>query len=367
MLYINDKIHGSIEISNLAQSIIDTPEFQRLRRISQVGVVKWIFPSATHTRFEHSIGVYHLAKTFSKNLLWDKTLAQKSRLIELIGIAGLVHDLGHLAFSHLFESYLLSQGINFHHEELSQNLFRTICIKYKINLTNEDIDLIINLIHPPQNWKDGRIWQGIQIGKWIYQIISNPSTGIDVDKFDYIIRDSVYCGVTVSFNFDRIIKMSQIIDNEIIYPWKIRFNIFEMYLSRYEMHRQIYHHKTVMSLEILISQILKHLNQTYDFKTMINNYNILELTDDIIYKYDNIDISNLLYRIDTRQFPKSCSKETAIYTISLTNSLSSNQQNPLTYIKYFNKNKAIIYANIEDYGILASHDYKQKCIFYFTK
>ena len=103
MIYINDRIHGNIEIDVIAQSIIDTPEFQRLRRISQTGVLQWIFPSANHSRFEHSIGVYHLAKEFAKNLLEKYELKNKEKLIKIISIAGLIHDLGHLAFSHLFE------------------------------------------------------------------------------------------------------------------------------------------------------------------------------------------------------------------------------------------------------------------------
>lgn len=366
MSYINDHIHGIIEISELAQSIIDTPEFQRLRRICQAGVLKWVFPSANHSRFEHSIGVYHIAKTFAKNLTLNLDISNKNRLCEIIGIGGLVHDLGHLAFSHLFETFMKNQGLPFNHEELSQKLFLKISKEYKIKLTQEEQRLVINIIHPPDNWEDGFMWQKVNLGKWVYQIVASPITGIDVDKFDYLLRDSYCCGINVSFNFDRIIKMAYIFNDEIVFPWKLRFNIFEMYLSRYQLHLRIYHHKTVIALEILITQILEQLSKEDDFTTKISNLEILDLTDDIIYNYKNNKIRDILFRIETRNFPKFTTKDKANYIIHITNSISSEDQNPLTKIKYINKANNIIYATIEDYGILASQNYTHKINYYFT-
>lgn len=367
MTFINDRIHGSIEISDLAQSIIDTPEFQRLRRICQSGVLLWIFPSSNHSRFEHSLGVYHLAKSFATNLSYNLKIKNKNRLIEIIAIAGLVHDLGHLAFSHLFEAFLKGKGITFHHEELSQKLFRKVCKDYNINLSDSEIEMVINIIHPLDNWSDGFIWEGENIGKWPYQIVASPITGIDVDKFDYLLRDSVACGLKVSFDYDRILKMSKVINGEIVFPWKLRFNIFEMYLSRYQLHLRVYHHKTAIALEILVSQILEELGKEYDFMKKIKNYDILDLTDNIIFNYKNENIRKLLNRIETRNYPKITSKEDAKYLIPITNALCSEDENPLTKIKYLNKTNNIIYADIEDYGILASQSYTHKINYYFSQ
>jgi len=161
--------------------------------------------------------------------------------------------------------------------------------------------------------------------------------------------------------------MSKILNGELAFPWKLRFNIFEMYLSRYQLHQRIYHHKTVISLELLITKILEKLNDIYDFKKMILEYDILPLTDEMIFKYDNDEIRKILYRIETRDFPKSCPKENAKYLIPITNALCSEKENPLTKIKYLNKNGTIIYANIEDYGILASQNYEQKVNYYFSE
>lgn len=367
MPFINDKIHGSIEISELAKSIIDTSEFQRLRRINQTGALMWVFPSANHSRFEHSVGVYYLAKTFAKNITWNLDIKNKNKLIEIIGIAGLVHDLGHLAFSHLFETFLHNKNIQFHHEDLSIKLFIKICSDYKINLNSFEQNLIIKIIHPDKNWQDGIIWEDTKIGKWIFQIVASPKTGIDVDKFDYLIRDSVSCGIKTSFDFDRIIKITKIINGEIIFPWKLRFDIYNMYSTRYYLHYKIYHHKTVLSLEILISQILDELDKKYDFKNMIKNMDILSLTDNIIYDYTNINIKNILIRIETRNIPKITNKNLAKYLIPITNSICSEKTNPLTEIKYLNKNNNIITATIDDYGLLASEHFTQNTNFYFTK
>ena len=105
---IFDIIHGFIEIDELALSIIDKPEFQRLKNIKQLGVVHHVFPSATHTRFEHSLGVYYLAGELLVNLKNNQPEINLSkREIQLVKIAGLCHDLGHGPFSHLIDNYIL--------------------------------------------------------------------------------------------------------------------------------------------------------------------------------------------------------------------------------------------------------------------
>ena len=369
-MFIQDNIHGLIEISELAKSIIDTPYFQRLRRICQLGLSYKVFPSGNHTRFEHSIGVYHLAKVFSKNLVKDLEYSKKfkTRLCELIGIGGLVHDIGHLAFSHLFENFLNSKNINFSHEKLSERVFDKICEEYKIKLSKNEIYFIKTLINPPDNWNEGFLLSDVKIGGWVYQIICNKENGLDVDKFDYLTRDSISCGINISFNFDRIIKMAKIVDNEIVFPWKLRHDIFDMYLSRYQLHCKIYHHKTVLSMEILIKKILSEIYLDVDFDKKINELDILDITDNIIYNYSNKNIKEILYRIDTRKIPKITDFKDAINKnkIVIKNGLSSGDNNPLNKIKYL-KNDKIVYANIKDYGILASKDYFNTITFYSSE
>ena len=111
-MIIYDNIHGYISIDSIACSIIDTPIFQRLRNIHQTGVLYLVFPTATHTRFEHSIGTYHLATQLITNISNKQPeLNITTEIIKLVGIAGLCHDLGHLMFSHLFDDYFLQRGL----------------------------------------------------------------------------------------------------------------------------------------------------------------------------------------------------------------------------------------------------------------
>jgi HD superfamily phosphohydrolase len=102
---IYDPIHGFVDLTPLMQSIIDTPEFQRLRYLKQLGAVQYVYPSATHTRFEHSIGVSHLANIMARHLFGDTSIMDTNHTIaELTQVAGLIHDLGHGPFSHLYDS-----------------------------------------------------------------------------------------------------------------------------------------------------------------------------------------------------------------------------------------------------------------------
>ena len=369
MFYIKDKIHGTIELSELAKSIIDTPEFQRLRRISQTGALSWVFHCATHNRFEHSIGVYYLSKLFAKNLTYESIIDDKKRLCEIIGIAGLIHDLGHLAYSHLFEQFLNADKSIFHHETLSQQLFTKICIEYEIKLSEDEKNNIIDIIHPNKKWKNGFIWKGVNVGKWVYQIVACPETGIDVDKFDYIVRDSVTCGIKTLFDYKRIIQLAKIQDGEIVFPWKLRYEIFDMYLSRYHLYTNLYNHKAVISVQILIVKIFKELNKKIDFINKIKNLDVIDITDNIIYDYTNDKIKDYLHKIDTRQYPKLLDKEDpdVEHILQVNNSMCSENKNPLTRIKYIDSEDNIKYAKIKEYGILASQSYSDKIILHFSK
>ena len=189
---IYDVIHGFIEIDVLSLKIIDTPEFQRLRNIKQLGIVNLVFPSANHTRFEHSIGVYYLAGELLNNLKNNQPeLNITKREILLIKIGGLCHDLGHGPFSHLLDNVILKEeeSIYKEHENRSCLILNHIIKKYNIPINDEELTFIYSIINPTNyKKKTDKIF--------FYEIISNTRNGIDVDKFDYLKRDTFYLGLS---------------------------------------------------------------------------------------------------------------------------------------------------------------------------
>jgi len=286
---IFDVIHGFIEVDDITLSIIDTPEFQRLRNIKQLGVVHYVFPSANHTRFEHSLGVYYLAGELISNLKKNQPeLEIKEKDIFLVKIAGLCHDLGHGPFSHLLDTILECNNKNKFviHERRSILILEHIVNKYNINLDKEDINFIGDLINPYD-----LDFSKIDKNKhFLYEIVSNRRNGIDVDKFDYLKRDTFYLGLSFSLDCSRIIKYVRVIDGKLSYLDKTYYHILEMYEIRNKLHRQIYKHKTIIGIELSIKDIITNY---------INLGNFLE-DPEIFCQYDdhNIFINNIFINND---------------------------------------------------------------------
>jgi len=240
--------------------IIDTSDFQRLRDLRQLGTAHYVFPSANHTRAEHSIGVAHLAGAMMRSLRENQPeLPITDRLIELVQIAGLVHDIGHGPFSHVFDNYKLWPHAP-EHEARGCHIFRTLVFKYNIPLSKEEENMIINMICPTAN------------NDWRYQIVANARNQIDVDKIDYIIRDCYHIGLTCGSDFTRIVTQCRVIDNTICFPEKIRYNIFTLFTTRYRLHKQIYNHPTVIAYEFIVVEILKEImDQNPKFEDMTDS------------------------------------------------------------------------------------------------
>jgi HD superfamily phosphohydrolase len=197
---ISCPLYGSIDITPTMKSILDTPQMQRLRELKQLGAAYYVFPSGTHTRLEHSLGVAHLARTIGSQLQrHHPRLKITDRTIELLGIAGLVHDIGHGPFSHLYDSYVKDIDEP-DHEERGLVIFKELCKNYQISLTNKEIKIICEMVDPsPKNRHN-----------WMYQIVANKSCQIDVDKIDYIRRDSYHLKFPFGSDLDRIIKYTRI-------------------------------------------------------------------------------------------------------------------------------------------------------------
>jgi HD superfamily phosphohydrolase len=269
-------LHGNIELSDLTCSILDTPEMQRLRDIKQLGATYYVFPSANHTRLEHSLGVYHLAGIMVKNLRQKHPeINITDRDIELIQIAGLIHDIGHGPFSHLYDHY-----VKFHdepeHEERGLLIFDKLIKRENIKLTSEEVNEIHKMVNPTNN----------DIYNWKYQIVANKSCQIDVDKIDYILRDSYHLGIPHAGEFIKLlsdVRLNQTPNNNIELVWdsRMQFDIYSLFATRYRLHKKVYTHHTVKGFEYIIVDIMKILN-AHCKKTKIH---LSQQTDSIVTQF----------------------------------------------------------------------------------
>ena len=218
----NCPVHGHIELSYLSTKIIDTPQFQRLRDVAQLGSIYYVFGAACTKRFEHSLGVAHLARSFIRRLREQQPEFGISEIDCLcVEIAGLCHDLGHGIFSHLFDSMILPKmgvGHNFHHEHASIGILHLLIeendlmpIFHENGMSESDIHFIQELIlgdssSAPESFQ----WVGKPPEKmFMYDIVANKWNGIDVDRFDYFARDCLALGMKSSFDSSRLMKFSR--------------------------------------------------------------------------------------------------------------------------------------------------------------
>lgn len=301
---IYDSIHGYIDVDPIPSMIVNTHIFQRLRHISQTGVLNYVFPTATHTRFEHSVGTYHLAKRMISEIARKQPeLRITDEMIMMVSIAGLCHDLGHLLFSHLFDEFL--ENIHFTdanaiHEIRSISLLRYAIETYSIPLSVEQLHVIGDLIYPKQATYETWSTQ-YQIGRWIFQIVSNPLNSIDVDKFDYLTRDTRAVGLKLGFDYSRLLMDARVIDAEICYSSQCSEDIYQMFFLRYRLHRQIYNHKAVKAIEILIVRLLYDLEKTVGISKYLNDpEKMIQLVDYFVFQHHHSNIQ----KIHTRNLPK---------------------------------------------------------------
>lgn len=232
---LNDPIYGFISIpSELIYKIIEHTYFQRLRRISQLGLSYLVYPGAHHTRFHHAIGAMHLMQ---KAILVLRNKGVKINELEEEGllIAILLHDIGHGPFSHALEHSLVN---NISHESISIEFMKELNSIFKGRLS-----LAI------------KIFQNKYKKKFLHQLISSQ---IDVDRLDYLNRDSFYSGVAEGIvNSTRIIDMYNVFNGNLVVDYKGIYTIEKFLLSRKLMYLQVYMHKTVLSAEHTLMNILK--------------------------------------------------------------------------------------------------------------
>lgn len=231
---INDPVYGFIKIPHeILFDVIEHPYFQRLRRISQTGLLNLIYPGATHTRFHHALGAMHLMFTALETLKLKGTVISREEEKSAM-LAILLHDIGHGPFSHALENMLMH---DWHHEKLSLLL---------MNRLNDEFEGELSMAI--------EMFQGKYHRKFFNQLISSQ---LDVDRLDYLKRDSFYTGVTEgNVNTQRIISMMNVSDEELVIDAKGIYSIENFLTARMFMYWQVYYHKTSALAEHLLVKIL---------------------------------------------------------------------------------------------------------------
>ena len=230
----NDPIYGFIRIPNsLIFDIIEDPVFQRLRRISQMGLSNLVYPGANHTRFHHALGCLHLMKK-TVSVLRVKGVEISESEENALYISILLHDIGHGPFSHALE-YSIVNGIT--HEEISLKYMQLLNHKFNGQLTLA-IDIFTGNYHRT----------------FLHQLISSQ---LDIDRLDYLKRDSFFTGVAEgNISSERLIAMMNVIDDELVIERKGIFSVENFLIARRFMYWQVYLHKTGLVAENILMKIL---------------------------------------------------------------------------------------------------------------
>ena len=236
---VNDPVYGFIKIPpGLIYELVEHPLVQRLRRIRQLGLTNFVYPGATHTRFQHALGALHLM------LLALEGIKTKRNIIdpleeEGVSAAILLHDIGHGPFSHALE-YSLIEGIN--HEDL------TLFLMEHLNPAFDD-RLIMAL----------KIFRNAYPKSFLCQLVSGQ---LDMDRMDYLKRDSFFTGVIEgTIGSDRIIKMLDVINDQLVVEIKGIYSIEKFLIARRLMYWQVYYHKTVIAAEQMLVKLLQRARE----------------------------------------------------------------------------------------------------------
>ncbi len=283
---VNDPVYGFINIPfEIIFDLIEHPYFQRLRRIKQLGLTNYVYPGANHTRFQHAIGAAHLMGLAIQNLRL-KGLEITENEAEAALIAVLLHDIGHGPFSHTLENSIIEK---FNHEDIS-----TIIIHKLNNEFNGRLSLALNIFN--NRYKK----------KFLHQLVSSQ---LDMDRLDYLRRDSFFTGVTEGIiGSDRIIKMLNVVNDQLVIEAKGIYSIEKFLIARRLMYWQVYFHKTVIAAEFLLLKLLKRAKELtrsgvklyttpsfeYFLKKDVSKSDIDNNADEVIENFVNLDDNDII-------------------------------------------------------------------------
>ncbi|HDM23842.1 phosphohydrolase [archaeon] len=262
---IKDPVHGYIPISDCERDIIDTLPVQRLRFIKQLAGAEYTYPGADHSRFCHSVGVMHLAGKFAERLYSLGEIEED--FIQMLRLAGLLHDVGHGPFSHNYEE-LLYEKRKLTHEDIGQ----------RVVAKSEIADKLSDHGFNPREISTLAVGRNKKLPTYVNQVIAGI---FDADKIDYLLRDSYFTGVEYGRQVDayRIINSTVVVDTHLAVKQAALPSIESFFIARYEMFKAVYYHRSVRSAEILLLMAMRASDEELGLTEVDDIEHFLTLTD----------------------------------------------------------------------------------------
>lgn len=277
-----DPVHRYVHvIDKVIWDLIATPEFQRLRRIKQLGTTYFTFHGAEHSRFNHSLGVYEIVRRIIENIKDDPNWNEEEELLTLC--AALLHDIGHGPFSHSFEKVF-----QLDHEKFTQQII----------LGKTSVNRVLKEVAPEFPEKVAQVINKTYEDQLVVSLISSQ---IDADRMDYLLRDAYYTGVSYGqFDMERILRVMRPHKNEIVIKSTGMHAIEDYILSRYQMYWQVYFHPVSRSAEVILTKIFKRVKELSEqdykfsveptlllsfFKGEVDLKDYIQLDESVIYYY----------------------------------------------------------------------------------
>jgi HD superfamily phosphohydrolase len=279
-----DVIWGEIPVSPLALKFIDIYEFQRMRFMKQLGTCNYVYTCAEASRFSHSLGVYFLACRVVRVLKDKHTDLVSDRLEQMIPIAALYHDIGHGPLSHVFDIITETK-----HEHRSKAILKFVIDKYEIDeFSNEEITIMQNMMEPTEN-------------EWYYNIVSNDT--VDVDRMDYLVRDSYSTGVKHLLGKNDVLKLidrSRIVDGKWNFPLGVHHIVDDLLNSRTHMYNRVYRHPVMLGINQLITiatkDVLLESSQTLESFLTLSDSIIQDIYNDPDTPHEKRHILGCIFR-----------------------------------------------------------------------
>ena len=288
--FLNDPIYGFIHIASpLIFELLEHDYFQRLRRIAQMGLSSLVFPGARHSRFEHALGAMHLMNLVVESLR-KKGVKISAEEQEAMAVAILLHDIGHGPFSHALEEVIC---LDVHHESIS------LALMEQLNFTFQGrLDLAIS------------IYKNTYPRKFMHQLVSSQ---LDVDRLDYLKRDSFYTGATEgNINTQRIVEMFHVVDDKLVVEEKGLFSVEKFLMARRLMYWQVYLHKTGLTAELLLANIMRYVRECLQVEDLpglspalryFMTHQKIDVHDpSVLNLFSQLDDTDILFALKTWQF-----------------------------------------------------------------